>query len=74
MTEIIQYVSFGLCALLCLVHFIVQLVYSKANNKKIDRLCEQCGFPVFADSAHTCMLSSEQMQKLYDFVMTFVSR
>ncbi|UPW40993.1 hypothetical protein [Sigmofec virus UA08Rod_5838] len=66
-----QYLEFicpVLCAIFCIVHFIVEAILAHRQNKKIEKLCEKCGFPIYEDVSHNCALTSEQLQKLVEFV------
>lgn len=59
-----------ICAGICLIHFIVSLIVGYKQGKKIDRICDQCGFPIYKDEKHECVLSSEQLEKLVSFVFS----
>lgn len=66
--EYIEYICPIVCFVVCILHSIIQSIFSKIQGKKIDKLCEKCGLPVYDGFSHDCSLSVEQLQKLFEFV------
>ncbi|UPW41392.1 hypothetical protein [Dipodfec virus UA06Rod_17] len=65
--DYIEYICAGCCALFCIVHLVVSLVCHYKQGKKIEKLCDKCGFPLYSDEVHKC-LDQTQLLKLIDFV------
>ncbi|UPW41621.1 hypothetical protein [Peromfec virus RodF8_38] len=68
MLDYLEYIILGLAVLGYVVHFLVTLVFSIKNNRKITKLCDKCNIPIVEGEEHDCSLSSEQLLKLVDFV------
>ena len=64
----IEYIFSGICFFFCLIHFLIDFFVSRSNGKKINKLCDKCHLPVFDGKDHDCALSSEQLQRLVEFV------
>lgn len=65
--DIFDYICLGICCfhVICLIY---EFIHNLFIGKKINKLCEKCGLPVFSDTEHDCALSSHQIKKLYEFV------
>lgn len=66
----IEILCVSFCFLCSLVHFIAELILSYKQNKRIKELCSMCGFPVYDGEKHNCKLTSEQLNSLYNFVVS----
>lgn len=53
-----DYVCPCLCFILCLLHSIVTAIVSARQSKKIEKLCDKCGMPVYSDMSHICIVNS----------------
>lgn len=54
----LEYLCTGLCCLFCLTHTVFSLINVFKQNKRIDYLCDKCGFPVYDGETHKCILQS----------------
>lgn len=56
------------CLVFCFLHFLFEIIVSFIQGRKIKRLCDKCGFPVYENVDHNCQLSESQLSKLVDFI------
>lgn len=70
--EIFDYVCCGLCAL-HIFCYVFEFVRGLKLNKRIDKLCDNCGLPVYSEAEHQCLdilkiLSPGELSVLTKFV------
>lgn len=66
--DILEYLPCFLCGLFAVIHFIVELIMSYKQNKKIQGICDKCGGLKFQNEVHDCVLSEKQISKLVEFI------
>lgn len=50
----LEFICPVICGFFCIIHFIIGLISSKKNNKKIDYICKNCLTPVSRGEEHEC--------------------
>lgn len=63
-----QYYIELICAVICFVHCLIQCINSHKLNKKVTKLCDNCGFPVYEGLNHDC---SSLISALSSILVTF---
>lgn len=57
-----------LCAMLCVIHEIVDTIRGRKLTRTISRMCDICGQPVADGVEHSCDLNDTQLKALVSFV------
>lgn len=65
--QYLDYICVGVCVLCSVIHFVIGIINSKLQGKKLERICEKCLSPVYSGDDHKC-LNEFQLSKLVDFV------
>lgn len=65
--NIYDYIHIG-CLAFCVLHSIFEFFRARKLNKKVEKLCQDCGSPVVEGEDHQCLLTSTQLKALTAFV------
>lgn len=70
--QIFDYICLGLCAFHCIC-FIYELIHGLILGKRIDKLCDKCGMPVYTDEEHACLdifnaMSADELKLVLSFI------
>lgn len=57
------------CLAFCVLHSIFEFFRACRLNKKVEKLCQDCGSPVIEGEQHDCVLTSTQLKALTAFVL-----
>lgn len=68
---IINNLDLILCVGVCILHLIIGVISAIVQNKKISKICDKCGSPIFEGEKHTCSLTYEELSALVAFVKDF---
>lgn len=54
MINYLEYICPIVCFVVCVLHSLVEGVVMSKQNKRIDKLCEICGLPIYDSIDHVC--------------------
>lgn len=54
----------------CVFHSVIEFFRARKLNKRIEKICSDCGSPVIEGEDHQCVLTPAQLQALTSFVLS----
>ncbi|WGL31148.1 hypothetical protein [Dipodfec virus UOA04_Rod_751] len=66
--QYLDYICPAICCVFCIIHFIVGLINSKLQNKKIEKICDKCLTPLVEGEKHECSVSTGALCELAEYI------